>query len=129
MRSAETVVGIIRERGKRGLPLRDLYRPLYNPERRQKEVRLIDRNPPQVYFRRNELIKRLLADACERCASTTDWEVHHVRKLADLKLKGRGEQPLWIRVMASRRRKTLVVCRRCPEAIHAGRPLQQRASA
>jgi hypothetical protein len=32
MRSAETVLGIIRERGKRGLPLRDLYRQLYNPE-------------------------------------------------------------------------------------------------
>src|SRR5919197_6558771 len=32
MRSADTVLGIIRERGKRGLPLRDLYRQLYNPE-------------------------------------------------------------------------------------------------
>src|SRR5437868_8689885 len=31
--------------------------------------------------------------------------------------------------MASRRRKTLVVCRRCHEAIHAGRPLPQRVSA
>ena len=32
MRSADTVLGIIRERGKRGLPLQDLYRQLYNPE-------------------------------------------------------------------------------------------------
>jgi hypothetical protein len=32
MRSADTVLGIIRERGKRGLPLSDLYRQLYNPE-------------------------------------------------------------------------------------------------
>jgi hypothetical protein len=30
MRSADTVLGIIRERGKRGLPLQDLYRQLYN---------------------------------------------------------------------------------------------------
>jgi hypothetical protein len=52
-----------------------------------------------------------------------------VRKLADLKTQGRAEKPLWIRVMASRRRKTLVVCRRCHEAIHAGRPLPQRVSA
>ena len=99
------------------------------PLRRQKEVILIDRNPPHVSLRRNELIKRLLANACELCASTTDCEGHHVRKLADLKTKGRAEKPLWIRVRASRRRKTLVVCRRCHEAIHAGRPLQQRASA
>ena len=32
MRSADTVLGIIRERGTRGLPLQDLYRQLYNPE-------------------------------------------------------------------------------------------------
>lgn len=31
MRNAETVLTIIRERGKRGLPLEDVYRMLYNP--------------------------------------------------------------------------------------------------
>ena len=31
MRSAETVLAIIRERGTRGLPLEDIYRQLYNP--------------------------------------------------------------------------------------------------
>ena len=31
MRDADQVLGIIRERGKRGLPLEDLYRQLYNP--------------------------------------------------------------------------------------------------
>lgn len=31
MRSAETVLGIIRDRGKRGLPLEDVYRQLFNP--------------------------------------------------------------------------------------------------
>src|SRR6266702_1785968 len=30
-RSAETVLAIIRERGKQGLPLEDIYRQLYNP--------------------------------------------------------------------------------------------------
>jgi group II intron reverse transcriptase/maturase len=99
------------------------------PLRRQTEAALIDRDPPHVYFRRNELIKRLLAGACELCGSTDDCEVHHVRKLADLKPKGRAEKPLWVRVMASRRRKTLVVCRCCHEAIHAGRLPRQRASA
>lgn len=32
MRSATTVLGIIRERGKRGLPLENVYRQLYNPD-------------------------------------------------------------------------------------------------
>jgi retron-type reverse transcriptase len=32
MRSAETVLSIIRERGKRGLPLQDIYRQLYHPD-------------------------------------------------------------------------------------------------
>lgn len=32
MRTAETVLGILRERGKKGLPVEDLYRQLYNPE-------------------------------------------------------------------------------------------------
>src|SRR2546425_6040802 len=32
MRNAETVLAIIRERGKRGLPLEDVYRMLYNPD-------------------------------------------------------------------------------------------------
>jgi hypothetical protein len=31
MRDAATVLGIIHERGKKGLPLEDVYRPLYNP--------------------------------------------------------------------------------------------------
>jgi hypothetical protein len=31
MRNAEQILGIIRERGKRGLPLEDIYRQLYNP--------------------------------------------------------------------------------------------------
>ena len=32
MRSADTVLGVIRERGRRGVPLDDLYRQLYNPD-------------------------------------------------------------------------------------------------
>jgi group II intron reverse transcriptase/maturase len=32
MRDAETVLGIIQERGKQGLPLEDIYRQLYNPD-------------------------------------------------------------------------------------------------
>jgi retron-type reverse transcriptase len=32
MQNAETVLGVLRERGKRGLPCHELYRQLFNPE-------------------------------------------------------------------------------------------------
>ena len=32
MQSAETVLGVLRERGRRGLPLNELFRQLFNPE-------------------------------------------------------------------------------------------------
>ncbi|WP_406419612.1 hypothetical protein [Streptomyces sp. NBC_01614] len=45
----------------------------------------------------------------------------HVRKLADLNRPGRPERPSWVHLMAMRKRKTLVVCERCHQDIHAGR--------
>ena len=32
MQNAETVLGVLRERGRRGLPLHELYRQLFNPQ-------------------------------------------------------------------------------------------------
>jgi hypothetical protein len=32
MQSAETVLGVLRERGRRGLPLEELYRQMFNPQ-------------------------------------------------------------------------------------------------
>ncbi|PLS81391.1 MAG: hypothetical protein CYG59_06025 [Chloroflexi bacterium] len=75
--------------------------------------------------RRTELIQRLLAQECELCGATENIEVHHIRKLADLNMKGRKEKPLWVQVMAARRRKTLVVCRTCHMAIQYGKPRQK----
>jgi group II intron reverse transcriptase/maturase len=77
---------------------------------------------------RNELIQRLMADKCELCGSRDRVESHHVRKLADLKVKGRKEIPIWKQVMISRKRKTLIVCHYCHTAIHAGRPTRTRES-
>ena len=71
---------------------------------------------------RSELEARLKADECELCGSRQNVEVHHIRKLADLTIKGRRERPDWIKVMAARKRKTLIVCRECHDHIHAGRP-------
>jgi group II intron reverse transcriptase/maturase len=76
------------------------------------------------YKTRNELIKRLLADTCEICGATAHIEVHHVRKLADLKVKGRKEKPEWVKTMAARKRKTLVLCRQCHDQTHAGKVIK-----
>jgi hypothetical protein len=56
-------------------------------------------------------------------------EGHHLRKLADLKRPGQNEVPGGRRLMAARKRKTLVTCRACQEAIHAGRPTRPVRSA
>jgi group II intron reverse transcriptase/maturase len=96
------------------------------PLRRQRTAALIDQ--PFLIFRdeRNELIKRLLADRCELCGSSEQIDVHHIRKLADLKIKGQREKPVWVQRMAARRRKTLIVCRSCHQAIHTGKPTGQQ---
>jgi group II intron reverse transcriptase/maturase len=73
----------------------------------------------------SELLQRLLAQTCELCGSHENVQVHHIRKLADLTMKGRKDKPAWVKRMAARRRKTLVVCHTCHVAIHAGRPTRQ----
>jgi hypothetical protein len=97
--------------------------------RRQREAIISDQRPPVAYTRGTELIKRLLADACELCGSTIQVEVHHIRKLADLRRPGQAHVPDWRRIMATRKRKTLVVCRHCHEAIHQGRATGQTVRA
>ncbi len=84
---------------------------------------VLNDHPPRVWnVRSSELLERVLANTCELCGSTVDIEVHHIRHLKDLRRKGRAAPPAWVQKMASRRRKTLVVCSPCHHAIHAGRP-------
>lgn len=77
---------------------------------------------------RTELLTRMAANECEICGSKEGIEVHHVRKMADLKVKGRRTPPVWQQVMAARRRKTLVVCAYCHYAIHQGIATRTRNS-
>jgi group II intron reverse transcriptase/maturase len=90
------------------------------PLRRQKKAVIDDRSPVPVP-RRKELTSRLQTGCCEWCEQKTTVEVHQVRKLADLKQPGRP-QPAWAQIMAKMRRKTLVVCLTCHQAIHAKQP-------
>jgi len=91
-------------------------------ELRHQERAILNDRPPEVYSGRSEVVQRLLAEMCELCGSEEDCEVHHIRKLADLNPPGQKEKPNWVKRMAARRRKTLVVCRKCHEAIHKELP-------
>lgn len=91
------------------------------PLRRKINAVLKDQTTQRYAPDRNELVKRLLAQECEICGATEEVEVHHIRKLADLNKPGRKELPGWAKVMAARKRKTLVLCRSCHTDLHEGR--------
>ena len=91
------------------------------PLKRQPKAVITDRIPERVIYPRKELPLRLLAGQCEICEQPGQVAVHQVRKLADLGQPGPA-QPAWARLMAKRRRKTLVVCAACHHAIHAEHP-------
>ncbi len=77
---------------------------------------------------RTDLVQRMQANECEICGSQEKCEVHHIHKLADLKNRWRGkkEKPAWVIRMIAMHRKTLVVCVKCHNAIHGGKPLPIR---
>ena len=54
---------------------------------------------------------------CEYCGMDTGpFEIHHVRKLKDVK----GKES-WKQLMIARNRKTLVLCAVCHDKLHAGK--------
>lgn len=79
--------------------------------------RQIDLQPNTwMYRNRTELGKRLLAHQCEWCGTRLGQiEVHHVRKLGNLKGK-----VSWERQMIQRHRKTMILCAECHDELHAG---------
>lgn len=92
---------------------------------KRKPNAVLNDQPPVFWPGRSEIEKRLLADTCELCGSREQITVHHIRALKDLNQPGRREKPRWMTVMASRKRKTLVVCWSCHRSIHAGRPVKK----
>jgi group II intron reverse transcriptase/maturase len=93
--------------------------------RRTTKVVLKDELPAIWSKRPAELIGRLMSGRCELCQERTDVEVHHVRRLQDLHSGRRVEQLGWAKKMASRRRKTLIVCTNCHDDIHNGLSTRQ----
>lgn len=73
---------------------------------------------------RHQILDRINANTCELCGSSENIEIHHVRKLKDIKQKyaKRGNKiPNWVLAMSSINRKTLIVCKKCHVDIHGGR--------
>src|SRR6266540_775498 len=85
---------------------------------RDKDAVLHDRVPKPAPHPRKELIHRLLTRRCELCGDPGKVLVHQVRKLASLGQPGSGHPP-WAALMATKRRKTLVICAACHDVVHA----------
>jgi group II intron reverse transcriptase/maturase len=89
---------------------------------RKKDATLVDRIPDRpVTYPTKELTVRLRKGRCELCQQQGKVQVHQIRKLAQLDKTG-ADPPEWAAVMVRKRRKTLVVCRPCHEAIHNRNP-------
>ena len=91
---------------------------------KEPNTELSDKYCPDVMTGR-QLINRLNANVCELCGTNeAEIEVHHVRKLKDIKdkYKKRGKAiPNWVLIMSKIRRKTLIVCECCHHNIHSGK--------
>jgi hypothetical protein len=79
----------------------------------------VDRPPLTFkYTGGSELLRRMSANKCEYCEKEGGYfEVHHVKKLADIK---KGKQP-WEKLMMARKRKTLVLCVDCHHKLTKGK--------
>jgi len=89
------------------------------PLKRQERAVIDDRQPAPATTSR--IITRLLNGECEWCGQRAPVQAHQVAKLADLGKPGPA-QPAWAARMAKIRRKTLIVCAPCHQAIHDGKP-------
>lgn len=82
----------------------------------------IDRLPLTIhlYLSGSELYRRMNASECEYCGNVErSLEVHHIRKLKDLKDMIHLEH--WQKVMIARHRKTMVLCVLCHDLLHEGK--------
>src|SRR5262249_43886274 len=96
------------------------------PLKRRKNPTMEDRVILPYPRTTSEIVERLLHDTCEVCGSKENVEMHHVRHLKDLNKKGKREMPLWMKIMISRKRKSIPLCRTCHMDIHLNRPKSKR---
>ena len=94
--------------------------------RRKKNTTIKDQVLHAYIHQRSELIERLTKGQCEVCGANEHVEMHHIRRLADLNKKGKREKPLWMKIMITRKRKSIPLCQRCHMDIHHNRPRSTR---
>ena len=127
--TAKTLVGpraclklTIQREGKK--PLVTIFGGL--PLRRRKKTVIVDevlRTYPRM---RSEIVEKLLNDTCEICGAKEKVEMHHIRKLKDLNKKGKRAMPLGMKIMITRKRKSIPLCKRCHEDVHHNMPKSTR---
>ncbi|MDM8101732.1 MULTISPECIES: reverse transcriptase domain-containing protein [Oceanobacillus] len=102
---------------KAGTQSRVLYNEVFSRKKTIEASRQVDNLPEvNIYTGRTELTQRLSANQCEWCGTNQGiMEVHHIKKLKDLKGKAK-----WEKNMIARRRKTLVLCHECHVKLHKG---------
>ncbi|HEV2122826.1 MAG TPA: group II intron reverse transcriptase/maturase [Chloroflexota bacterium] len=112
---------VVVERGEGKQPLVAQWGGITLARQKHTSSAVLNDEPTRIWNDRTEIVERLLADTCELCGSQEQVQVHHVRALKDLQRKGRAPKPAWVEAMATRRRKTLVVCHKCHASTHSGR--------
>lgn len=87
---------------------------------RPSHYRAGDRNArpaDERYRSTSDVVQRLQARVCEYCGTEDGrMEVHHIRKMKDIK----DGKAAWQKLMIARRRKTLVLCVSCHQSLHGG---------
>lgn len=103
---------------KKGVKQRTLYSQGFKRQKYGRSDPEIDILPNEQENKgRTSLVERLKAKECEWCRETgVPLEIHHVRKLKDL--KGRKK---WEQEMIGRRRKTMALCIPCHQDLHSGK--------
>ena len=105
-----------------GITYKDKFYELFHgPFQKLHQMVCTDLKPSiAMYTKTTSLINRLEAKKCEFCGNEQGpFEVHHVKKLKDLKNKKYLDT--WEKLMISRQRKTLVLCTSCHHKLHAGK--------
>jgi group II intron reverse transcriptase/maturase len=95
--------------------------------RRRKKTVITDQVLKPYIRTRSEIVEKLLNDTCEMCGAKEKVQMHHIRRLKDLDVKGkktegRRELPLWKKIMISRKRKSIPLCKECHENVHHNGP-------
>jgi len=96
------------------------------PLKRRKNPVIEDRVIRPYVQLRSAIVERLLNDTWEVCGGKANIQMHHVRHLRDLNKKGKRAMPPWMKVMISRKRKSIPWCKGCHDDVHCNRPKLKR---